>query len=80
MRTTFEDIKGKLDNSLYKNEEQIRFSLVARVLEKLDWKIWDPQEVATEFSPNNGSTKSILHYSLPNMKYQSILRSRLLLN
>ena len=57
MRTTFEDIKGKLDNSLYKNEEQIRFSLVARVLEKLDWKIWDPQEVATEFSPNNGRHK-----------------------
>ncbi len=51
MRDTLLDIRRKLVDKAYVNEEHIRFSLVARILEKLDWNIWDPTEVYTEFVP-----------------------------
>ena len=57
MRNTIIDIREKLEEGLYKNEEQIRFSLVARILQKLDWDIWEPQEVYTEFSPDGERNK-----------------------
>lgn len=52
MRAIIEDIKDKLKKSVYKNEEHIRFSLVSRILKGLEWNIWDPTEVNTEFSPS----------------------------
>ena len=53
------DIKAKLQNGDYKNEEHIRLSLVARVLQNLGWDIWNPKEVNTEFIvvPNEDKTR-----------------------
>lgn len=42
------DIRQRLVEHQYQNEEQIRLSLVARVLHGLGWNIWDPREVHTE--------------------------------
>ncbi len=42
------DIRQRLEEHQYQNEEQIRLSLVARVLHGLGWNIWDPREVHTE--------------------------------
>lgn len=52
MKELLEDIRNLLQAGKYRNEEQVRFSLVARVLQKLDWNIWNPEQVYTEFKPN----------------------------
>ena len=59
MNDLLADIKTKLQNGDYKNEEHIRFSLVARVLHSLGWDIWNPNEVNTEFIvvPNEDKTR-----------------------
>ena len=49
MIETIEDIRTKLQNDAYKNEEHVRFSLVARILQKLEWDLWNPNEVFCEF-------------------------------
>lgn len=49
MRDALKDIQQKLDIGTYKNEEHVRMSLVARVLLKLGWNIWDPDEVYSEY-------------------------------
>ncbi|MGY8656927.1 MAG: type I restriction endonuclease, partial [Verrucomicrobiia bacterium] len=49
MKETLDDIKSKLQSGDYRNEEHVRLSLVARVLQKLDWDIWNPMEVNSEF-------------------------------
>ncbi len=51
MKETLSDIKQKIINGVYKNEEHIRLSLVARLLAELGWDIWNPSEVYTEFNP-----------------------------
>jgi Type I restriction enzyme R protein N terminus (HSDR_N) len=53
------DIKEKLNAGVYKNEEQIRLTLVARVLQALGWNIWNPEEVFPEFIvvPNEDKTR-----------------------
>jgi hypothetical protein len=48
---TLEDIQRRLQESQYKNEEHVRLSLVARVLQEYGWDIWDPTEVNAEFKP-----------------------------
>lgn len=50
MKDTISDIQQKLVNGAYKNEEHVRLSLVARVLQKWGWNIWDPCEVNSEFN------------------------------
>jgi len=50
MRQVLEDIRQKLKERVYKNEEHVRFSLVARLLAELGWNLWNPAEVNTEFS------------------------------
>ena len=45
MRQILEDIRNKLSEGAYKNEEHMRLSLVVRLLHKLGWNIWDPKEV-----------------------------------
>ena len=59
MREILEDIRNKLNDGIYKNEEHVRLSIVARILQKLDWDIWNPSEVNTEFKvvPNEDSTR-----------------------
>jgi len=48
---TLEDIQTRLRANQYKNEEHVRLSLVARVLQEYGWDIWDPTEVNAEFVP-----------------------------
>ncbi|MGD0413053.1 MAG: type I restriction endonuclease [Verrucomicrobiota bacterium] len=59
MNEMLADIKAKLQNGDYKNEEHVRLSLVARVLQNLGWDIWNPKEVNTEFiaAPNEDKTR-----------------------
>ena len=59
MRQILEDIRNKLSEDVYKNEEHIRLSLVIRILHKLGWNIWDPKEVYSEFPvvPHEDQTK-----------------------
>jgi len=52
MKDIISDIQQKIANGAYKNEEHVRLSLVARVLQKLEWNIWDPWEVNSEYSAN----------------------------
>ncbi len=49
MKDTLADIRQMLLNGSYQNEEHVRLSLVARVLDKLGWNIWDPKEVNSEY-------------------------------
>ena len=51
MREALIDIREKLQEGIYLNEEHVRLSLVCRLLSELDWEIWDPAEVNTEFPP-----------------------------
>ncbi|MDB5234689.1 MAG: hypothetical protein JWR44_1682 [Hymenobacter sp.] len=43
------DIRQRLLAKEYHNEEHVRLSLVARVVQALGWDIWNPTEVYTEF-------------------------------
>lgn len=43
------DIRQKLKDSAYSNEEHVRLSLVCRILHRLGWNLWNPQEVNSEF-------------------------------
>ena len=49
MREILEDIVKKLNDGAYRNEEHVRLSLVSRILQKLDWDLWNPNEVNSEF-------------------------------
>jgi len=45
MLNTLNNIKINLEDGVYKNERQIRYSLVTKILHELDWDIWNPTEV-----------------------------------
>jgi len=49
MKTVIEDIRKKLREGAYGNEEHVRLSLVTRLLLELGWDVWNPQEVNSEF-------------------------------
>ena len=59
MKSTLDDIRRKLADGVYKNEEHVRLSLVARILGELGWDLWNPSEVNSEFIavPNEDSTR-----------------------
>ncbi len=59
MKDSLTDIRRKLQEGAYQNEEHVRFSLVARLLQKLGWDIWDPSQVNAEFAavPDEDRTK-----------------------
>ena len=44
-----DDIRRRLLAGEYKNEEHVRLSLVARIVQAVGWNIWSPGEVYTEF-------------------------------
>lgn len=50
MKEILQDIQTKLLGEVYTNEEQIRLSLVSRILQSLGWNIWNPKEVWAEYS------------------------------
>jgi hypothetical protein len=49
MREILLDIRDKLNNRAYSNEEHVRLSLVSRILLELGWDLWNPREVNAEF-------------------------------
>lgn len=68
MRDTISDIRTKINSGVYQNEEHVRLSLVARVLSKLGWNIWDPGEVNCEYnacSYEDSSKVDIALFSTP---------------
>jgi len=50
MKETLKDIRKKLADNVYKNEEHVRLSLVARIIKELGWDLWNPIEVNSEFA------------------------------
>ena len=48
LRPILEDIRRKLNAGAYQNEEHVRLSLVARIVQALGWDIWDPSEANAE--------------------------------
>ena len=49
MLDTLTDIRQRLRNKDYHNEEHVRLALVARLVQQLGWDIWNPREVYAEF-------------------------------
>ena len=47
--TTLTDIRSKLSARVYRGREQIQFGVVMRLLQDLEWNIWDPEEVLLNF-------------------------------
>jgi len=44
LREAFEDIRSKLNDGVYQNEEHVRLAVVARIVQALGWDIWDTAE------------------------------------
>ncbi len=67
MKGALQDIITRLKCFQYKNEEHIRLGVVCRVLEKLGWDIWNPQEVNTEFQamPREDATRVDIALFMP---------------
>ena len=59
MDEIIKDIQEKLKNNYYLNEEHVRLSLVARILQSLGWDIWNPTETNCEFivAPHEDKTR-----------------------
>jgi len=59
MKEALTDIRRKLQEGLYKNEEHVRFALVGRLLQALGWDIWNPCQVYAEYAavPDEDKTK-----------------------
>ncbi|ODS30260.1 MAG: hypothetical protein SCARUB_04635 [Candidatus Scalindua rubra] len=58
------EIREFIKKGYFKNEENVRFSLVSRILKELDWNIWNPKEVATEFNTVPNEDKSRVDIAL----------------
>ena len=69
MENIIKDIREKINNKYYLNEEHIRLNLVIRLLEELGWDIWNPKEVFAEFlvAPDEDKTKVDLALFLNNI-------------
>lgn len=48
--SVLDDIKAKLVQNRYENEQHVRISLVTRICKSLGWNVWDPQEYYTEYN------------------------------
>lgn len=59
MENILQDIRAKLEDNFYQNEEHVRLSLISRILLDLGWDIWNPKIVYSEFTvaPNEDYTK-----------------------
>jgi len=53
MLNTLKNIKFNLEDRVYKNERQIRYSLVTKILHELEWDIWNPSEVFYDYPVRN---------------------------
>ncbi|MDR2924521.1 MAG: hypothetical protein LBU76_00950 [Azoarcus sp.] len=52
LETVLAEIVGYLKSGDYKNEEHVRVAIVLRILQALDWDIWNPRECWPEHTPN----------------------------
>ncbi|HNQ40302.1 MAG: DUF4357 domain-containing protein [Candidatus Cloacimonas acidaminovorans] len=50
MKDVIEDLRKKLEKGVFKNEEQVRIGIIARLCQKLGWDIWDPEVFNTEYT------------------------------
>jgi predicted type IV restriction endonuclease len=64
MKDTLVDIREKITNGMYKNEEHVRLSLVSRILWQLGWDIWNPLEVNCEYNVSPDEDKSKVDIAL----------------
>ena len=64
MNDILAEIREYIKNGYFKNEENVRFSLVARILKELGWDIWNPKEVTTEFNTVPNEDKSRVDIAL----------------
>ncbi|MEK0336541.1 MAG: type I restriction endonuclease [Nitrosopumilus sp.] len=64
MNEILAEIREYIENGYFKNEENVRFSLVARILKELGWDIWNPKEVTTEFNTVPNEDKSRVDIAL----------------
>ncbi|NIU01073.1 MAG: hypothetical protein GWN62_06490, partial [Aliifodinibius sp.] len=51
MKDELKEIRQYLQESRFTNEEQVRISIVLRILKIVGWDIWNPNEVKAEFNP-----------------------------
>ncbi|MBC8213444.1 MAG: type I restriction enzyme HsdR N-terminal domain-containing protein [Candidatus Marinimicrobia bacterium] len=58
------EIREFIKKGYFLNEENVRFSLVSRILQELGWNIWNPKEVATEFNTVPNEDKSRVDVAL----------------
>jgi predicted type IV restriction endonuclease len=58
------EIREFIKKGYFTNEENIRFSLVSRIIQELGWNIWNPKEVATEFNTVPNEDKSRVDIAL----------------
>ena len=72
MQDTLVDIRKKLQDAAYENEEHVRFALVGRLLEKLGWDIWDPRQVYAEYIPAPDEDKTKVDFALFSMRRPAI--------
>lgn len=74
MKNIFTETQERLRSSAYKNEEHVRLSLVARIVQALGWDIWNPAEVNTEFIaiPHEDKTRVDMALFLPPWKIPSV--------
>jgi len=64
MKQILADINLKLTEGVYQNEEHVRLSIVARILQNLDWDIWNPREVNSEYYPIPTEDRSRVDFAL----------------
>lgn len=60
MKEVIEDLRKKLEKGVFKNEEQVRIGIIARLCQKLGWDIWDPEIFNTEYTitvPDNSDNR-----------------------
>ena len=50
MKDIIEDIRAKLRDGAFRDEQHVRFSLVGRICQALGWNIWNPAEFYTEYN------------------------------
>lgn len=64
MKDTLVDIRSKLQEGAYQNEEHVRLCLVARILDRLGWDVWNPRQVNAEFKPVPKEDRSKVDFAL----------------
>lgn len=59
MKDILVDIRNRISNGEFANEEQVRLSIVCRILQTLGWNIWNTKELYPEFpvARNEDATK-----------------------